>query len=495
MSFSWTAFAIPAYVDSLFYARYAYVRLLEADDEVPVLTDEDFFNTSASIVFPVSRYDLPDVAASPLLSELENEIIPHFNSDTLRLVRLEVRGAASPEGPTAFNQQLGARRTESLLRFFSERMTVSEKGLLASQSIVEDYGTLCMLMRRANDPDYALVQGLCYRYLDSQPETLKRELQAAKGGALWLRLQRTYFPQLRSARFVLFLQKVPKPLRPDTMPAATVVADFAADTISAPITVLDILRTDSADFQPLTLPRREFLAVKTNLLLYGFYLPDGYNRWAPIPNVAIEYFPQHGHFTFGFSFDCPWWQDYDAHKYFQIRNYQFEARYYVRSGDIDRRPLGEGAAFRGFYLSAYAHTFRFGICMDADRGWVGEGGGAGLGLGYVLPISRRGHWRLEFSAQAGFLRCRYDPYQYENPINSSYHDNLYYYKWTGKPADFRERQYRFNWLGPTRVGITLSYDILYRRNQKNGISFRPNEKVESNGANGAHGTYGTIKNK
>ena len=51
------------------------------------------------------------------------------------------------------------------------------------------------------------------------------------------------------------------------------------------------------------------------------------------------------------------------------------------------------------------------------------------------------------------------------------HDDLYYYKYYGDPSLFKERQYRFTWFGPTRVGITL-----YRRNRKKGASFRSWEK-------------------
>jgi hypothetical protein len=72
----------------------------------------------------------------------------------------------------------------------------------------------------------------------------------------------------------------------------------------------------------------------------------------------------------------------------------------------------------------------------------------------------------------------YDPFQFENPVNPNYRDHLYYYKWTGKPADFRRRQYRFTWLGPTRVGITLGYDLLYLRWKKKGVSFKKWEKVK-----------------
>ena len=209
-------------------------------------------------------------------------------------------------------------------------------------------------------------------------------------------------------------------------------------------------------------PRRELLSVKTNLLGYVGYMPN-YGRYCPIPNVAIEYYPLHGHFTYGASFDCPWWQNYWDHKYFQIRNYQLETRYYFRTGDINVRHEGKGAAFRGLYLQAYGHVGLYSICFDEERGWIGEGGGGGIGIGYVLPLSKKGHWRMEFQLQAGVFVTKYDPYQWENPVNPAYRDHLYYYDWKEKPSLFKERQYRFTWIGPTRIGVTLSYDLLYRK--------------------------------
>ena len=229
-------------------------------------------------------------------------------------------------------------------------------------------------------------------------------------------------------------------------------------------------RPDSISGIKQPVSRREFLSVKTNLLFYAVYMP-GYDRWCPIPNVTLEYYPLRGHFTYGATFDCPWWRDYWDHKYFQIRNYQIESRYYFRRGDIELRPEGQGAAFKGLYLQAYAHVGVFGICFDERRGWEGEALGGGLGIGYVLPLSKKGHWRMEFQLQAGYVHMGYDPYQWENPINPDYRDNRYYYDWTGKPSMFKKRQYRASWFGPTRIGITLSYDLLYRkaRNKTNGI--------------------------
>ena len=57
------------------------------------------------------------------------------------------------------------------------------------------------------------------------------------------------------------------------------------------------------------------------------------------------------------------------------------------------------------------------------------------------------------------------------------HDDLYYYKYYGDPERFQRRQHSFSWFGPTRVGVTLAYDLLYRRIQKKRASFRPWEDI------------------
>ncbi len=225
------------------------------------------------------------------------------------------------------------------------------------------------------------------------------------------------------------------------------------------------------------LPRREFLSVKTNLLLDVAYVP-GYDRWCPIPNIAVEYYPLHGHFTYGASLDFPWWRHYDKYKFFELRNYQLEARYYLRSGDVHRNIPGQGAAYRGFYLQGYAHAGVFLFCFNADKGWTGEFLGGGVGCGYVMPLSKKGRWRLEFGAQFGYIYSVYDPFQYEYRGPVDLHDDLYYYDWVLPASQFKKRQYRYSWFGPTRVGITLSYDLLFRRHGKRGVSLKSYQKVE-----------------
>lgn len=475
------AFACPfadfAVADTAFYRNYSYIRFV-GYDETPTISDEEFHDISAKVVFPVNAYQLTDGDA--LLRELADEVLPRINQDSLELVSLMIRGAASPEGPYLYNKSLGEKRAQSLVDFIKPRMAIPVDDSRFSLDVeAEDYRTLCIMMRRACDKDYKLVQSI---YDKNMPQNgvgpLKLELQAVRGGELWNRLLSLYFPSLRVARIVLFFRKA----RPEVV---EVVEEVKEDI---PVTVEPVVEVPTVpdDVEMIRLPRRELLSVKTNLLMDFAYMP-GYDRWCPLPNVAVEYYPLYGHFTYGLSVDFPWWRHYQDHKFFQVRNYQAEARYYLRSGSIDRgEQPGTKAAFSGLYLQAYAHAGLYGICFDIDRGWEGEGFGGGLGLGYVLPLTKTGHWRLEFGAQVGYFFTKYDPYQYGNPVDPTYNDNLYYYKWTLAPELFKRRQYRYHWLGPTRVGITLSYDLLYRRINKRGVSFRSHEWLSPQEAQIAH---------
>ena len=457
-------------IDSTFYGHYPFLRFIDTQEDASLvrLSDEEFLDKAGKVVFKVNTYDT--FTNDSLLQLLEKEIIPRINKDSLRLRRLIVRGAASPEGAVPNNRMLSRRRTETLTSFLRAHLSVPvEEQSFTTEVVSEDYRLLLVMMQRANDPALGIVRSLCDRHLPRYEYTiLKRKLQQLQGGILWRHLFKEYFPELRAARVVLVFDKPEEPALPETTENP--------ETPENP--EVDVNINVDVKPAPIRVPRREIMAIKTNMLLYGVYMPSGYDKWCPIPNVAVEVFPLHGHFTYGASIDFPWWRNYWGHKYFEVRNYQLEARYYFRSGDVRLREPGEGIAFRGWYLQGYAHAAMFCICFDKDRGWKGEALGAGLGAGYVLPLGKKSHWRLEFSVQAGFMYGGYDPFQFENPVNPNYQDHLYYYKWTGKPADFKRRQYRFSWLGPTRVGITLSYDLLYLRWKKKGVSLKPSEMAK-----------------
>lgn len=483
----------PVSPDTSFYARYPYVLLIDGDADADV-SDEDFYRYAASIVFNVSKWDLP--ADDRTLRQLADTVLPRISRDSLRIVRVKMRGAASPEGPVSFNRFLSQKRQRALYDFVSEYMRLPQGDSLLLETETEDYHYLYKRMQQDGDPDSERVKQLFDRYMPHrQYAELKRQLQRIDGGRLWRRMLVSYFPSLRAARMVIVCQRKPigpvSPISPvspadSIRPIGPISPISPADSIGpispiSPVSPIGPVGPIPPSRDTVRLHRRELLSVKTNLLFWGVYMPFGYNRWCPIPNISVEYYPKRGHFTYGASFDCPWWQSYHRHKFFQVRNYQVEARYYFRSGSIDKNPPGRGAAFRRLYLQAYAQALCFGICFDAERGWEGEGFGGGIGVGYVLPLTRRGHWRLEFQVQAGVIAGKHDPYQYEYidvPGWKDYpHDDLYYYKYYGDPDQFQRRQHRFTWFGPTRIGVTLSYDLLYRRIQKKRASFRPWENA------------------
>ena len=451
--------------------KYSYVVVLDSASMASggiELSDSLFYKISRKVVFPVNKYDIPQ--NSPFRRELLGEILPYFDNNDYVLEAMLVRGAASPEGPYEWNRTLGKLRSDALLRLIRDNVKHPLDSLTRVKQMPEDYLYLLLLMKERNDRDYQRVAKVVERYAGGKQERLKGELMAMDEGRLWKRLLHEYFPKMRAARVVLFFRRRSLPVE---IPRIANGAFVWADSISLNLTPFPLPVADKQ-----RIPRREFLSVKTNLLFDFAYMPFGYNRFCPIPNIAIEYYPLHGHFTYGASLDFPWWQHYQKHKYFQIRNYQLEARYYLKSGDVERTGYGKGAAFTGWYAQAYANMAIYGLCFDANRGWEGEGAGAGLGVGYVMPLTKKGHWRLEFGLQLGVFFTKYDPYQYESVMYPDKHDNLYYYKWDNWGNFFSRRQHKLTWIGPTRVGVTLSYDLLYRRRAKKGVSFKSWEVIK-----------------
>ena len=447
--------------DTSFYNKYPYIYFVGKGDST-AMSEDYFFDHAGYVIFPVGKSRLP--LNSPLLKELSGTVLPQMNRDSLQLNGVILRGAASPEGPWKVNQRLGRARTKSLVDFLKNQSAFPiSDSLMSAKAEAEDYRLLCRQMMLKGDPDYSLVAILCDKYLGiGRQDILKQKLMHIRGGRLWRRLLREYFPGLRAARVMLTVKKYE--------PAPVVQPVVIAPPVETKAAFKAVEDTVYEDYR---IPRREFLSVKTNLLFYGVYVPFGYDRYCPIPNVAIEYYPMHGHFTLGASLDFPWWIDYSKHKFFEVRNLQIEGRYYFRSGDISKNPPGKGAAFKGFYVQAYGHVGVFEIGLHVDRGYKGEGFGGGLGAGYVMPISKKGHWRLEFAAQFGYLYVKHDPFQYEYR-GIELHDNLYYYDWVRPASEFKKRQYRYTYFGPTRVGVTLTYDLLYRTNKqtKKKLSFK-----------------------
>lgn len=376
------------------------------------------------------------------------------------------RASASPEGSLQINTQLANARKASMNALLSSYGI--NTNLIRYDVAPMDFPLMRALMKLRKDDYLPVVDSLMSQYA-ADVMLLKEAMIRQDRGKLWQHLYHNYFPSLRSVR-IMAIKRAEKEEdkreeieRKENERKENEIEKVEIEKIEK---IEEIEKTEKIEKEETEGDeRRELMSVKTNLLFDLAYMP-GYNRFCPIPNVAIEYYPLHGHFTYGASFDTPWWKHYSKHKYFQLRNYQVHTRYYLRRGDIEERKPGKGAAFKGFFFSAYAHAYLYNICFSEKRGWEGEGWGAGIGAGYVMPIDRKEHWRLEFGLQLGYLHTLYDPYQWRCPVDPDTDANRYYYKWYGNAKDFKKRQHSYSWIGPTRVEITLSYDLIYRHKER-----------------------------
>lgn len=428
---------------------YPFVIIADFGNNDDLQLSDSLFNALAvGVKFKVNRTDInPE---SEFYSVYNEQVLPLLFGSHLKLHKLFIRGAASPEGPYENNRRLGVGRAKSLYTLIGKDLQKAfgdGKPLKTdAQTITEDYGYLIDLMREANDPDYETVRDIFENAQHNEPAT-KKALQKAQGGKLWKRLYEQYFERLRTARIVLLVSRI-RPVLPE-LSIAVPPFDYGERVLPEPPVALSVgYQTPEPVYV-----RRHLLALRTNLLHDGFYMPQF--GWAPSLNAQLEYYPLDGHYTYNAGFTWSNHRHWGSQEFFQIRDAQLELRRYFHGG----------GDFTGLYLGAYAQGSVYGIGLSKTKGWEGEGGGAGLSVGYVMPLCKKGNWRLELMAALGGYLTRHDPYVYGNPV-TNVEDGDYYYDYLGSASAFRKRNHQFTWFGPTNFGIQITYDILYRKPRK-----------------------------
>ena len=429
--------------------NYPFVRIENGfGSPLPDVSDSLFDASAQGIHFALNRSELRD--DDSFIHDFKTDIVPLLRQKGLVLRKIVIKGSASPEGAYENNCRLGRERTRNLMQFVCQQLgdtTVLSK--VEVFSVCEDYDHLILLMEQAHDPELAEAKIICSLHRDDN-RACKKALMALNGGLTWKRWLRDYFPSLRQARVMMWFGS----------PLSDVTSQIAAgkplvcDSAQADVPYVEVPAVEGDDKEKRH--RLPLIAVRTNLVHDFFYMPNF--GWAPGGNIQLEYFPLHGHLTYniGFTFtNHRHWKDY---KFFQIRDLQLELRRYFK----------EGHPYRGAYLGAYAHGFAYGIGFNENKGWEGEGGGAGISGGYTLSLIPCGHLRLELMAAVGFLFSKYDPYVYGNPVTGN-KNGKYYYDYTGRASLFRKRSYQYTWLGPTNLGIQLTYDLIYRKSKKGGV--------------------------
>lgn len=415
---------------------------------------ERFCSEALDVNFRVNRTNIDTNSES--YRRLIQEGVPFIRQHGLVFHHLEVRGGASPEGAYWNNERLARQRAQALVDTLGHYVQLPEDQQFDIVTIPEDYEYLAILIARSDDPEKEAILDVIDRYRGDDLAT-KDALRRLNGGTTWYRLLTNYFPQLRSARVIFYFVSL------DAAPIKGPVANPALPTTLPPMTSI---------YYKLLFPtqREPMLSVKTNLLYDLFFVPGV--AFDPVLNVEVEYYPRNSKWSILGEYEFPWWSDDEGmrpdskHHYFQALNGQLEVRrYFAFNAGNEERALRH----TGHYLSAYAGINMYDFCFDSKHGEgvQGEGRGFGLGYGYVLPLGGLdSRWKLEFLVKAGYYVTLYDPYTYMPNYDPTTHEFLYgryYYDWAGLSKDFIRRNYRFRWLGPTGVGVTLSYDLLDRK--------------------------------
>lgn len=405
------------------------------------------------IKFRFDKYDLD-------IDYMENRnILQQFDSvlnaiGVENILKLEIISRSSPEGAYEYNVWLSEKRSATINRFMQDNyphltdvMTVNPDG--ESWQALRDYVTADSCLSKQSIEKVT-------RVIDSEINigTKKWRMENILGkdenvGDIYRYLYRTYYPKIRFSGITIdHYTETIELIERMTVETTPTVTDTVVEP-TQPETVVEPYEPETV-VEP-TFRRFPKMAVKTNMLYNAMFTPElGY---APILNVELEYYlAEDGRWSLLGEYEFPWWVKDSKHQYLQILNLQLEARYYLK----------KQSKFRGHYLSAYSGANLYDLCFDSKEGSgiQGEGFHVGLGYGYVIPLNKKGSWKLELFLKGGYYVSHYDKYDAGEPFTGRY-----YYRWFGNVNDFKTRNWRFRWLGPTGAGVTISYDLFYRKKQ------------------------------
>ena len=342
------------------------------------------------------------------------------NTGTATLKYVVIESGSSPDGPEAVNNRLAVQRGQALAKFLESAIPGD---ILKGRTSVKFGGEDWQGLRRLVEADSSISSDLRTRILGIIDSNVSVNVKKARMKALpeYKQIVDKYYRELRYA-YLYLAYIIPPPQIP---------------VLSTDIEIEDEPFPPIPDFEPLdeTLPEFSFmemplievkkpvLAIGTNLL-YDL---------AITPNVALELplgqrWSMYGEYTF------PWWTASKNNRAWQILKWDFGTRYWMspRSSAQD--------VLTGHFLGLDLSTGYYDIEPN-NKGWQGEFLLAGLEYGYAWRLGKKGNWRLDLSAGAGWMGTEY---RYYEGTDDSAH---LLYKHTG----------RYYWYGPVKAGVSIKY--------------------------------------
>lgn len=338
---------------------------------------------------------------------------------TLR--KINILGAASPEGPVMLNRTLSEQRARAIYDYLAARMTLPDS-LVSFRFIGRDWdGLRSMVETDSNVPDRRDVLSLLNDIVSTATPTAAgdteaiSELQNLGGGTPYRYLYTDLYPALRESVVMMQYSYTPH-ITPDSL-SVLVIPPRAG-------IVYLMLPEEVKTCKPF------YMALKTNLLYDALALPNIGAEFYLGKNISIV-----GNWLYG------WWDKDNRHRYWRAYGGDIALRWWFGKR-AEAKPLT--GHHLGIYGGIVTYDFEFG-----GKGWMGGLPGrslwdrsnrfAGIEYGYSLPVARR--LNIDFTVGLGYFGGKYIKYV---PRGNKY-------EWRST--------HNLTWIGPTKAEVSLVWLI------------------------------------
>ena len=349
----------------------------------------------------------------------------------VKIVAVEFCGACSPEGRVPFNHYLSSTRLTRLENYVRRHVDISEDIITRSDHYIawEELEQFVADSDIANKDEILAIIRSENTSTGEQLDSRIGKLKALDNGKTWRLIFNRYFAHLRNAYMVIVTEKSDLAKRYDNR-----VREILTPVALSEPERCNNISISKSPIAPIVAATTGFdsryMYVKTNLV--GLALLNA--------NIGVEF--ELGNYL---SLSIP--VSYSAINYFKptikFRNFSVQPELRVW-------PMKNSD---GLFLGAHMGFAYYNFAFDGDWRYQDHEGtsptlGGGLSVGYRLPISHNGNWKLEFAVGAGVYPLYYDVFQNVNNVKE------------GLLLDTRNKTY----IGLDNVTIGISYRIPLKKN-------------------------------
>lgn len=342
----------------------------------------------------------------------------------LTLKKIDIFGAASPEGPVMLNRSLSDHRAHAIYDYLSARIALPDS-LITFRYASRDWSGLRRMVENDSDvPDREEVLSLLDEITATATpstagdvEAIER-LQKINNGATYRYLYSRLYPSLRESGVVMHYSHIPYM----TLNGPNIGAVCPPEQ--------DIVDIDLLIPGEVSTCKPFYMALKTNLLFDALALP----------NIGAEFYVGKN-ISVGANWMYGWWDKNKAHRYWRAYGGDLNVRWWFGHKAAEKPLTGHHL---GVYGGIVTYDFEFG-----GKGWMGGLPGrtlwdrsnrfAGIEYGYSLPVSRR--LNIDFTLGVGYFGGKYIIYK---PKGNEY-------EW--------QSTHNLTWFGPSKAEISLVWLI------------------------------------